>query len=483
YEFHLINQQSSKTAKSRLSSQYGLRLLPGPLDPILWNHHLNTPQDAYHAIAGKVARLLDCTCTILALHGENNLINHWRNFEVPIQWSHLPNPITHQHSFMISDNLKILMIFPFILKRCLTINSVKKDFLKSTCDRLHFSHRSEVLSYIIHTWVLSAKAAKEAFSLTIHGLMNILTYKLFWIMIDYARQYTTCINTAVGTKEIVHRIFKAIVPHTNKRNLELNLLQQINTLQTLRHLVDNGIDDRIPHYSTRSIFMPLIIAPRLCHLLSGWCTNDFSLLIHHSNDIFNELQIEDNSNTITNNVLLNRSEIKLGLRWNKSRIEAAGFISTNIVLNGLFKDIMRAYSLYYSFEQALLDTQVLFYDNVSYTMSKPNGDHHNVKLKVGEIVETKLCGENEQTFGKITSIIEHSWNDSQIYVFLCFDWLEDLNRWDSLLDCPIYRIRHSHNGSLNRVHPISVVSQSSSIPFIHHCKSSCSFSQHDTTNN
>jgi hypothetical protein len=166
-EFHIINQQTSKNAKTRLCSQYGLRLLPGPLDPIIHDRHLHIPQDAYHAISGKVARLLDCTCSILTTYGENNLINYWKSFEIPTQWSRMPNPITHRHSFMMSDNLRILMIFPFILKRCLTINSIKDDFLKSTRDRLNFSHRSEVRDYIIHTWALSAITTKEVFSLSI----------------------------------------------------------------------------------------------------------------------------------------------------------------------------------------------------------------------------------------------------------------------------------------------------------------------------
>ncbi|CAG8822038.1 16273_t:CDS:2, partial [Racocetra persica] len=133
----------------------------GPLDPILHDRHLHIPQDAYHAIAGKVARLLDCTCLILISYGANNLINYWKHFEVPSQWSRLPNPITHRHLFMMSDNLRILMIFPFILKRCLTVKSIKNDFLISMQERLHFSHRSDVCDCIIHTWVLSAKTAKE----------------------------------------------------------------------------------------------------------------------------------------------------------------------------------------------------------------------------------------------------------------------------------------------------------------------------------
>ncbi|CAG8696518.1 8369_t:CDS:2, partial [Ambispora leptoticha] len=329
----------------------------------------------------------------------------------------------------MSDNLRILMIFPFILKRCLTINSIKDNFLNSTRDRLRFSHRSEVHDYIIHTWVLCAKTAKEVFSLTIRRsngysylrtilnnepnalIKNLPNLHISRHLVDHAHQYATCTNTAVGTKEM-----------------------QINTLQTLRHLVDGGIDDQIPHYSTRSIFMPLIIAPRLHHLLS------------------------DNSTSITNSELFNCLEIKLGIRWSRNQVEAAGFISTNIETNSLFEDIMKAYSSYYSFEQALLETRVHFYENVSYTTLKPAGNYHNVKLKVGEIVKVTRFEESEMQFGKIMN----------------------LNEQESLLDCPVYRIQHN---SLDRVHPISTVLHSSNVPFIHYCNSNCSFQQHDVTNN
>ncbi|CAG8801067.1 17875_t:CDS:1, partial [Gigaspora margarita] len=47
--------------------------------------------------------------------------------------------------------------------------------------------------------------------------------------------------------------------------------------------------------------------------------------------------------------------------------------------------------------------------------------------------------------------------------------------------CPIYQIQHLDNDSLNQIHPLSEVLQSSNIPFIHYCKSICSFQQHDMT--
>jgi hypothetical protein len=83
---------------------------------------------------------------------------------------------------------------------------------------------------------------------------------------------------------MVHRIFKSIVPHTNQHNLELTLLRQVNTLQTLRYLADGGVDDRVDNTTPLSIFKEFIAEPRLRHLLSGWCINDSSFSIHVSNN-------------------------------------------------------------------------------------------------------------------------------------------------------------------------------------------------------
>jgi hypothetical protein len=87
---------------------------------------------------------------------------------------------------------------------------------------------------------------------------------------------------------MVHQLFKSIVPHTNKYNLELTLLHQVNTLQTLRYLADGGTDDRINNITPQSIFKDFIIEPRLHRLLSGWCIEDSSFSIHGLNNIYQE---------------------------------------------------------------------------------------------------------------------------------------------------------------------------------------------------
>ena len=43
---------------------------------------------------------------------------------------------------------------------------------------------------------------------------------------------------------MVHRIFKGMVPRTNCKNIELDLLKRYTTLFTIRHLMDSGIDNK-----------------------------------------------------------------------------------------------------------------------------------------------------------------------------------------------------------------------------------------------
>ena len=95
----------------------------------------------------------------------------------------------------------------------------------------------------------------------------------------------------------------------------------------------------------------------------------------------------------------NCTEIKLGSKWNKHKIESAGFISTNLENNGLLESIMRVYSSYFSWEQALLKTKVNYYQSVSYSIVEPNGDYQHVKLCVGEAVETTLSADSQSAFG------------------------------------------------------------------------------------
>jgi hypothetical protein len=81
------------------------------------------------------------------------------------------------------------------------------------------------------------------------------------------------VNTEVGVKEMVHRIFKNIVPNTNRKNIELDLLKRYTTLQSIRYLADGGIDAR---YSQSSIGF-INISRGTNHLFKDWFVTKGSL--------------------------------------------------------------------------------------------------------------------------------------------------------------------------------------------------------------
>gem|GEM_PF-888645 len=121
-QFKEILQENVSSAKEQLCTKYGLRLRPSILDKLYRDRHLQSPQDAYHATAGKIGRLLRLTCELFSREGENDFIKSWKDFEKPKKWSRLPNPISHRDSFMMSDYLRLAMIMPYILQRFLKVS-------------------------------------------------------------------------------------------------------------------------------------------------------------------------------------------------------------------------------------------------------------------------------------------------------------------------------------------------------------------------
>ncbi|CAG8856817.1 12809_t:CDS:2, partial [Gigaspora margarita] len=81
----------------------------------------------YHATAGKIMRLLKLTVNLFLPEGQKEFIEVWKNFKYLPYWGHLPNPISHHESFMISDYLCLAMVIPFILNQFL-----KAWYIKST---------------------------------------------------------------------------------------------------------------------------------------------------------------------------------------------------------------------------------------------------------------------------------------------------------------------------------------------------------------
>ena len=134
------------------------------MDKLKRERHLQTPQDIYHATAGKIGRLLKLTCELFSQEGEDDFVKIWKNFEIPKKWSRLPNPISHYNSFMMSDLLRLAMIMPFLLNRFLKESSLKNNEAATIRQRIDVARISLVLKAIISCWVHVAKTMKAVFN-------------------------------------------------------------------------------------------------------------------------------------------------------------------------------------------------------------------------------------------------------------------------------------------------------------------------------
>ena len=122
------------------------------------------PQDIYHSIAKKIGHLLKLTCKLFSREGEDDFIKIWKNFEIPKKWSHLPNPISHHKSFMMSDLLRLAMIMPFLLNQFLKESSLKHNEAVTIQQRIDAARINLVPKTIVSCWVYVAKTMKAVFN-------------------------------------------------------------------------------------------------------------------------------------------------------------------------------------------------------------------------------------------------------------------------------------------------------------------------------
>ena len=173
----LINENVTQIEIKDFTRRHGLRSKPGVLSSLSRDRHLQTPQDAYHAVAGKIQRLLECTLYLLNDNGKKQLLEYWRCFEKPSLWHRLPNPVTHVKSFMFSDALRLAILMPFILRRFLTPEDIVSKNLEALCNRLSsYNNRrrssTQAINTVILSWVIVAESAAQCSKtvLTAHDL-------------------------------------------------------------------------------------------------------------------------------------------------------------------------------------------------------------------------------------------------------------------------------------------------------------------------
>ncbi|GES94330.1 hypothetical protein GLOIN_2v1790940 [Rhizophagus clarus] len=435
-QFKEIFNEPATTRQRRLYTEFGLRTRPSILDRLLRERHLQTPQDVYHATAGKIGRLLKLTCELFSQKGEDEFIKAWKNFEKPKKWSRLPNPISHNASFMMSDYLRLAMIMPFILNSFLETSSLKENESRSILRRIQESRINMVKNVIITCWVYVAKTMRMVFEskFTLDSydelqkcleeemkilpkvfpeFANLPNLHINIHLLVHAKTYGTLINTQVGIKEMVHQIFKAMVPQTNCKNVELDLLKRYTTLFAICHLVDGGADQRLSQPCRGFATM----SSNFRNLLTNWYITE--------DKVSNEQELEENEEAISSsvdfitNIILKRS---LSRQDRENIMKNLPNFKSELLLS--FMDIRQKSALIYS--------QMGWYELVTYTMEESDGIFSKVHLHIGNVV-TIHEEDSDECYAIIKGIFKYKGNNDKYYAFITIDWFDNINRIHNVL--------------------------------------------------
>lgn len=81
---------------------------------------------------------------------------------------------------------------------------------------------------------------------------------------QHALSYANLINISVGVKEMVHRTFKNFAPHTNKKEIDFDLIKRYITMEGIRNFFDNN-----PEYKKINLFNDWYITSGLTNISKG----------------------------------------------------------------------------------------------------------------------------------------------------------------------------------------------------------------------
>ncbi|CAG8726471.1 6401_t:CDS:2, partial [Funneliformis mosseae] len=206
--------------------------------------------------------MLQLTFEILSSKGETEFLKVWHDFEFPSYWSRQQNPITHLGSYFFSDYLCLSMIMLFLINRALHITMLNKTFVEYIIETCTIT-KSQVLDKLLGLWyntiVQTGCEGNQKFNID-------------------SLNFATLVNISVAMKEMLHKLFKAIISHSNKKNIELDFMRCNNCLQALRFLMDGSIDEK---YDKTTYFNFSILS-------KDRCTAGFEKVLN--DDLFAELR-------------------------------------------------------------------------------------------------------------------------------------------------------------------------------------------------
>ncbi|CAG8712801.1 4980_t:CDS:2 [Rhizophagus irregularis] len=392
---------------------------------------------------------------------------------MPRNWKRIQSPITHLDSYWMSDSLRLVMIMPFILSRCLNTTQLKQCFVITVKNNFELTNSRQVKAVIVKTWSLFARLYAKVFANVFHKsdyqaldqlvikLTRILN-KIYPDMITtlpnihvlqhlplIAATYGTLQNVSVSLKEMMHGVYKRMIPHTNKKNVEFDLIKRDNILQGLRYVIDNGYNARIPEGGGNCIRSILKDEQLIC-LLEGWY---ISVPAHHITRLEEYNTVEQEQENVIEPPQECFFNIRVHKKWNTKRIEKEGFVKK--ISNEIQKNLYEAYRHYLNKETAISFKTLEYYDAISYTIIKE--DNVDINIHVGEVIDIEDDGTKNREYAIIRGIFTHQANDYKKYAFFILDWYYDTGRIDDLTGCKIYGLQESKDVLWPHIHSFHIV--------------------------
>ncbi|GBC28437.2 hypothetical protein GLOIN_2v1480079 [Rhizophagus irregularis DAOM 181602=DAOM 197198] len=463
--FEDISNAKTQAEREILSTQYGIREKPSSFDSISRDRHIQCPHDAFHCIGGLAKEMLQSTFGILNSIGENKFLNVWRNFEYP----------------------SVCMIMPFLINRSLISTSMlNRTIVEFLIEESKFTKR-QIIDQFLSLWASFSKMASLIFCKEfsednyndlqqniIHWsekvgkffprITQLPNFHILCHFTMHARNFATLVNVAVPTKEMMHRLFKAMIPHSNKKNIEMDFVQRDNCLQTLRFLLDGGVDKR---YDTERQLNFNMLSKDQCvrALLSSWYILPSK---------FDLEQDDDNTSLQITCMDENYINIKVQGLYTKHDLQTNN-LEKNLDDN-LFAELGRSYNEELDCTEHLTSRKVKYYKSISYTIVDGN-NQSNIRLCVGDVInvledisddrETEL--KTITSYAQIRAIFLHTKDQLQI-PFLLLNWFISLGINDSKLGCPRYRLQQLSDQTWRRIYAIKWIDHQPNNHFIHQCR-------------
>ena len=275
---------------------------------------------------------------------------------------------------------------------------------------------------------------------------------------------------------MVHKTFKLMVPKTNRKIVELDLIKRYNTIFAIRHLVDGGIDRRL--LQSNSGFTSIQKSNK--NLFANWYvtednrfSQDYENEINETNEtsgkyslqlficfvIFKFLNI-----TFCIEQLLSTGHFRdVRLRQRISLKDMKSFLTYSLQDINFKMELFECYKEL-NLNSAIISSSLTWYQCISYTTEDDYGNAENVCLQLGDIV-TIQEEEYDESYAILQSIFQHKGNNNRVYIFIIIAWFEYTNQQHSVLECPIYKLDNQQKW--RRIFPITVIDKVHKAYFIH----------------